>query len=125
MNAILSIKPQFAEKIFSGQKKYEYRKFMFKKPVHKVFVYATFPVCKIVGEFTLQDFIIGTPKQVWNKTKNASGIDLNCFDKYFAGRSQAYALCISSYKRYTMPIDPKQLFPHFKAPQSFCYIHQS
>lgn len=31
MNVILSIKPEFVEKIFSGEKQYEYRKVLFKQ----------------------------------------------------------------------------------------------
>ena len=31
MKVLLSIKPEFVEKIFSGEKRFEYRKFAFKK----------------------------------------------------------------------------------------------
>ena len=40
MNVILSIKPEFVEKIFSGEKQYEYRKILFKQKVDTVYIYA-------------------------------------------------------------------------------------
>lgn len=123
MNVILAIKPQFAEKILSGQKKYEYRKTVFKRPVNRVFLYASFPICKIVGEFTTHNLISGTPSQVWSETKDFAGIDASVFDSYFHGSSVAYALCISSCIKYDDPIDPKKIIPGFRAPQSFCYIN--
>ena len=39
MTALLSIKPEFAEAIFDGTKKFEFRKVKFKKNVNKIKVY--------------------------------------------------------------------------------------
>ena len=44
MKVLLSIKPEFVEAIFSGEKLYEYRKAIFKKNVTTVVIYATKPV---------------------------------------------------------------------------------
>lgn len=42
MKVLLSIKPEFAEKIFSGEKKFEFRRSIFKdKTVKTVLVYAS------------------------------------------------------------------------------------
>ena len=57
MNVILSIKPEFVEKIFSKEKKYEYRKVLFKQSVDIVYIYACRPICKIVGEFKIEEII--------------------------------------------------------------------
>jgi predicted transcriptional regulator len=52
MNVLLSIKPEYAELIKSGLKKYEFRRKIFKKAGHsKVFIYSTSPVKKITGVF--------------------------------------------------------------------------
>ena len=52
MKVLLSIKPEFADKIFNGTKKYEYRRSIFKKKeVKTVVVYASSPIQKIIGEF--------------------------------------------------------------------------
>ena len=44
MKVLLSIKPEFVQEIFTGKKKYEYRKAIFTRSVDKVVVYSTKPV---------------------------------------------------------------------------------
>ena len=65
MRVLLSIKPEFVEKIFSGEKLYEYRKAMFKNVnVSSVVIYSTMPVGKIVGEFKFKKIHIDSPKVI-------------------------------------------------------------
>ena len=122
MNVILSIKPKFAELILNGKKRYEYRKVVFKQPVSRIYLYASYPVCRIVGEFSPEDIISGAPVIVWSKTKEYSGIDQEYFEQYFQNKRSAYAIQVKAVKRYQSQIDPRQVIPDFRAPQSFCYI---
>lgn len=55
MKVILSIKPEFVEKIINGEKKFEYRRKIFKKDVEKVLIYASSPIKSVVGEFIVED----------------------------------------------------------------------
>jgi len=56
MNVILSIKPEYAFKIFNGTKLFEFRKAIFKNPaVKKVIVYASSPVQRVIGEFEIDE----------------------------------------------------------------------
>ena len=58
MNVILSIKPHFCKPIFDGVKRYEYRKRVFKRgDIDKVYVYASSPICKVIGYFTVGGII--------------------------------------------------------------------
>ena len=50
MKALLSIKPEYVEKIISGEKEYEYRKRIFKQKIKSVIIYCTMPVGEIIGE---------------------------------------------------------------------------
>ncbi|AVF28815.1 ASCH domain-containing protein [Paenibacillus larvae] len=123
MKVLLSIKPEFVEKIFSGEKKYEYRKSIFKKEnIDTVVVYSTMPEGKIVGEFKVEAIIVNRPDILWEKTKDASGISNLFFKQYFENRVEGYAIKISDPKLYDEPIDPKLENKSFHAPQSFCYI---
>lgn len=122
MNAILSIKPQFVEEIVAGRKKYEFRKKGFKKPVQKVYVYATTPVCKIIGEFELGGILEGKPNKIWALTNQMSGITEEYFKEYYSNKDIAYALEIKSFKFYKEPINPYSTFGKFTPPQSFCYV---
>ena len=68
MNVILSIRPTFCKMIFSGQKKYEYRKRVFtRSDVDKVYIYATKPICRIVGYFTIDTVIEDKKSYMWEK----------------------------------------------------------
>ena len=113
MKVLLSIKPEFVREIFAGNKKYEYRKAIFTKNVNQVVVYSTKPEGMIVGEFTVETIIENEPQQLWDQTKEASGITKEFFDQYFEGRKRGYALKISSPKLYENPINPFDLFSSF------------
>jgi len=53
MNAILSIKPQYANAILKKEKTVEFRKKVFKNEVDRVYIYSSSPVKRIVGYFTI------------------------------------------------------------------------
>lgn len=122
MKVLLSIKPEFVHEIFQGRKKYEYRKSIFAKHVTKVMVYSTKPEGMIVGEFTVKAVLQYTPKELWEKTHNDSGISKRYFDEYFEGRDKGYALQIADPVLYKEPVNPFEMFDSFVAPQSFRYI---
>lgn len=82
MKALLAIKPEFVKKIFSGVKKYEYRKVIFTKKVAKVIIYASSPVSKVVGEFTIDSIVKGKPNKVWEEAVLANMIYSNATTKY-------------------------------------------
>lgn len=122
MDAILSIKPQFVEEIIAGRKTYEFRKKVFKERVRKVYVYASSPVCRIIGEFTLGQILKGQPDYIWSRTSNQAGITRKCFDEYYEKKEIAYAIEIKYLKVYEEPIDPNIFLDKFTPPQSFCYV---
>lgn len=124
MDVLLSIKPQFSRLIFSGKKKYEYRKIIFNNPdVCKIVVYESSPTKMIVGELEIETVLNDTPREIWNKTKKYSGIDSHFFFTYFSGRQFGYAIKIRSARLYQEPIDPNHIISNFYAPQSFMYFN--
>jgi predicted transcriptional regulator len=113
----------FAESILDGTKRYEYRKLAFREPgVTRVLLYASSPVQMIIGEAEVGEVICDTPEAVWRRTHGEAGICEREFLDYFSGRERAYAIRIKSSKRYERPLDPRQLMPGFRAPQSFAYV---
>ena len=117
MNAILSIKPEYVTEIIAGRKRFEFRKAVFARPVGKVYIYASAPVSKVVGEFQPVDVLKGAPHEVWKKTRRYSGIPQDWYDEYFNGCTTAYAIEIKNLQIYK---EPKEL--PFRAPQSYRYI---
>jgi predicted transcriptional regulator len=122
MKVLLSIKPEFVEKIFSGEKKFEYRKQVFKEDVSSVVIYATMPVGRIVGEFTIRDIIKSEPNDLWDETHEYSGISKDFFMDYFSNKEFGFAIEIENLIKYDTPINPKSMFEKFIAPQSYRYI---
>lgn len=123
MKVLLSIKPEFVEKIFTGEKRFEYRKNVFKRTdVKSIIIYSTMPVGMIVGEFKIRTIHKSNPQKIWRHTKKYAGISEEFFFNYFKHRTEACAIEISKVKRYKKPMNPKKLFPHFIPPQSFRYL---
>ncbi|MBT3315834.1 MAG: ASCH domain-containing protein [Anaerolineae bacterium] len=120
---LLSIKPEFAERIFLGVKRYEFRKAVFKSPdVKKIIVYASAPTSKVIGEFDVDDILKFEVEELWKRTKEYSGIPKDYFDKYFYGRDIGYAIKIKSSKLYNKPLDLQANFNIKTPPQSFMYL---
>src|SRR5688500_16929427 len=105
MRVLLSIKPEFAFKIFDGTKKFEFRKVIFKNPgITTVIVYASSPVQQVIGEFEIDDIYSSNPDAVWKMTKKHSGITEDFFYEYFADREVAHAIKIKNTKKYKKPL---------------------
>jgi len=121
MKVLLSIKPEFAQKIFAGTKRYEYRKTIFRQKVTTVVVYASSPVRKVIGEFEIDDILHDEIEALWNTTKSYSGITKDFFFAYFRSRDSGYAIKIKSYELYDDPRDLQSVYGS-TPPQSFAYV---
>lgn len=123
MKVILSIKPEYANKILDGSKKYEFRKAAFTcDEVSCVVIYATKPVGKVVGEFDVSGVHIDAPNSVWKKTREYAGVKKKFFDEYFRNKSVAVAIGVGEVRRYKTPMDLSSLGANITAPQSFRYL---
>lgn len=123
MKVLLSIKPQFAELIFGGIKRFEFRKAIFKNPnITTIVVYASSPVKKVVGEFTFDEILEYAPNTLWKKTEKFSGISEGYFEEYFADKKKGYAIKILNVKEYDQPLCLKKDFNILYPPQSFMYL---
>lgn len=122
MNILISIKPKYVKKIVAGEKKFEYRKRLFKKEVEKIYIYSSSPEKKIIACFSYSGYNVGMPNEIWEKTKHASGITEREFKAYFWNRLTAYALKIKNLIVFENPVDPYSANRNFRPPQSFMYI---
>lgn len=123
MKVLLSIKPEFAFKIFDGEKKFEFRKVIFKNPnIRTVVVYASSPVQQVIGEFEIDDILSSSPDEIWELTKKYSGISEMFFHEYFENRLVAHAIKIKNTKKYKTPMSLKEDF-NVLPPQSYLYLN--
>ncbi len=121
-NIVISINPEHVQNILSGAKRFEYRTKAAKQDINKILIYETVPVKKIVAEAEIIDVLMMNPEELWDKTKEYSGITKSFFDNYFHGREVAYAYRLGKIKVYDTP---KELadFGLKTAPQSFAYVN--
>lgn len=119
--ALLSIKPRFAEAIFRGEKRYEFRRATFKRPVTSALVYSSSPVQKVIGEFDVLGVITAPLAALWRKTKQFAGIDRELFYSYFSGCDVGHAIEIGKTRTFTDPFCPVETLG-LRPPQSFLYL---
>ena len=122
VDIVLSIKPHFAEKIFQGEKLFEYRRiFPRRSDIRAVFVYATKPVGEVIGQFLVAEIIQLPIRDLWRATHKHSGITETFFSSYFVGRSHGFAVSIVAPKRFDRPRKISEYGIKYP-PQSFAYV---
>jgi predicted transcriptional regulator len=122
MKVLLSIKPEFANLIFNGTKKFEFRRSIFKNAdVTTVVVYASSPMQKVIGEFEIENIINDELDSLWATTQKYAGIEKDYFYQYFVDKVNGYAIKIKNTKIYQQPLSLKDDF-NLHPPQSFLYL---
>ena len=121
-DVLISIKPQYADLIFSGKKQYEFRK---KVPLtgwpNRFYVYSSAPVKKIVGWFRTHGYgHYITFDRLWEETGESAGIGREELERYFAGAEEMYAIDIDTFHRIS-PVELSEIGLK-SAPQNFCYL---
>ncbi|AVH70088.1 ASCH domain-containing protein [Nostoc sp. 'Lobaria pulmonaria (5183) cyanobiont'] len=133
---LLSIKPKYAEKIFSGKKQVELRRVRSRLNMDDlVLVYVSSPKKALVGSFEVkyitQMEIKKLPKDLnefWNQVKNIAGISSKEFQSYYDGASVMVGIFVKNIKTLPDPIELTQLrekIPKFRPPQSYRYLKES
>ena len=118
---LLSIRPEYVNKIVSGKKKYEFRKFHCREGIDTIVIYATAPMKKVIGEVTLEGIIEGDVEYVWQKTKGFRGVLKKDYEKYYQKRDIAIAYWLGEVTVYEEPMRLEDFGLHY-VPQSFAYI---
>lgn len=88
----------------------------------KVYIYASKPISKIVGYFTIKRIIDDTPSMLWNMTHEHGGITKKQFLDYFKGHDVAHAIEIDEVVKLDTPINPKEAIKNFTSPQNYMYV---
>lgn len=118
---LLSIKPEYTNRILEGSKKFEFRRSVAKRKVDRILIYSTAPEMKVVAMVEVIGVEKDSPKNLWQKTHANAGISRPKFMDYFANRSVAYAYKLGALQKFDKP---KTLAEYgiTAAPQSFVYV---
>ena len=98
--AIISVKPRYAELILSGEKTVELRNRVVRmEPGTVIWIYATKPVGGIVALAELDLVVHDTPAEIWVRYGREICIDRAHFDSYINNRESVSALILSSVRK--------------------------
>lgn len=125
---LLSIRPEYAEKIFDGTKSVELRRVRPRlQNGDLVIVYVSSPVKAVCGAFIVDYVVAGPPGDLWEKVRSRGGITREEFDAYFMGASKAVAIFFSEVFTLSQVITLdalKETLPDFQAPQGYQYVEE-
>jgi predicted transcriptional regulator len=125
----LSIKPEFAEKIFEGSKRVELRKSRPKVQIGDcVIIYVTNPVKAVRGVFRVKGLIESKPEDLWISHREILGIDLKSFKDYYQGSVLSIGIEIEEvieFKKEVSLETIRKFIPKFTPPQTYRYFAPS
>ena len=126
--AIISIHPEFAEAILSGEKTVELRRRIPRTPVGtRLWIYATRPRAAVVGTAVIEKILRRTPLTIWNAYKSQLCIRRGAYDAYFNGCDEAVAIFLTEVATHRpIPIDElREMKTGFHPPQVLARISEA
>ena len=120
--ALMSIRPEFANAILSGEKVVEFRKRPVADDVSHVLIYATMPVGALVGWFAVRGQKTMSPKGLWATFRAVGGISKSRFFEYYDQREHGTGILVEAAARFPEPIPLAELGTCVRPPQSFQYL---
>ncbi len=125
---LLSIKTEYAQKILSSEKLFEFRGWIWKKDVNYVYIYASGEIKKIVAKFKIDKILEDTPNNIWSIAKDKAGVSKELYYSYVESYNynKIFAIKIDNLKildrnKYISLID----LDIKNAPQKFKYLSNS
>ncbi len=118
----MSIHPEFATRILAGEKLVEFRRRAAARPVTHILIYATSPICAVVGVAEVERVERGSPASLWRAFGNVGGIDRASFFDYFSGVREGFAYVVRRTWLCPSPINLGREGLPRTAPQAFQYV---
>jgi predicted transcriptional regulator/DNA-binding XRE family transcriptional regulator len=124
-DVVLSIRPQYSEKIIEGRKTVELRRrFPVSAPKGTIaYIYSTSPVRAMVGVAEIRDVLKLSIAEIWRRFKEEAFINRSDFDRYFEGMKYGFVLRFEGVRAFSEPMPLATLRERFgfEPPQSFLY----
>jgi len=98
---LMSVKPEFAERIMRGKKTIELRrKFSTRWIGQRINIYASAPVMSLVGEARIVGVVSKRPEEIWQDFHEQISCSRPEFDAYAAGANELYAIKLDDVRPY-------------------------
>lgn len=121
---LMSIRPEYADRIFSGHKRFELRR---QRPRidegDLVVVYATSPSQVVRGAFAVKRVVSLSAPALWEQFEPELGISRPSYDSYFSGCTTAHAIEVGEVRTWPPTSLPalRERFDGFRPPQSYMF----
>jgi predicted transcriptional regulator len=122
---LISMRPDYAERVFEGKKQVEIRrKFSEKWIGSKMVVYGTQPLAALMGEVTVLGVTSGSPGLIWERFGGRTGCSHEEFAEYVGDAPHVYAIELNGAKPYLCPLNTYEIaemidVDELRPPQSF------
>ena len=116
-NVLLVMDKNKIEKIKTGEKLYEFKRYNFSEEVDKIFIYSK-ESKEVIGCFRGNKIFANTPLYFWKKFSRKSGLTEKELFDYFERKGWGWAIKINDLRIFDNPIK----IYNFKEPGNYCYI---
>ena len=123
--AMISVHPEFAEKLLTGEKRVELRRTKFHEALSHLVIYATAPQSVILGWVRVTSIESASPSRIWETHKRHAGISRARFRRYFQGTRSATAIHVVDPQSLQEPLRLNQIKDDLRPPQSIRYLSPS
>ncbi len=123
--ALISVHPEYADKLLSGEKKVELRRSRMSASVTHLVLYATCPRKAVVGWVEVSGIEEASPSRIWESHKQHAGLSRASFRRYFKGASIATAISVRAPHQLVEERLLGDVLPDSVPPQSWRYLPRS
>ena len=116
-NVLLVMNENKIEKIKTGEKLYEFKRYNFSEEVDKIFIYSK-ESKEVIGCFRGDKIFANTPLYFWKNFSEKSGLSEKELFDYFERKGWGWAIKINDLRIFDNPIK----IYNFKEPGNYCYI---
>jgi predicted transcriptional regulator/N-acetylglutamate synthase-like GNAT family acetyltransferase len=127
---LMSVKPEFAERIMQRKKTVELRrKFSTRWIGHRINIYASAPVMGLIGEARIAGVVAGKPDVIWERFHEQVGCSRAEFNTYATGTDELYAIELDDVRPYRNGLSLVQMShlvkEHLTPPQSYMTLEKN
>ena len=124
---MLSVKPEYAEKLLRGDKTVELRRVLPQRIERGdiVLLYATAPKAVFVGYCRVADILHDSPTALWPRVEGSAGVTRAEYFGYFRTATRAIGIVVESPVEFSGGIsldESRKYLPGFMPPRSFRYL---
>ena len=123
---LMSVRPQYAEKILRGEKTVELRRVRPRVSRGDVIVmYVTSPKSEVRALLEVEEVLEAHPAALWSAVGSTAGVSIGEYEEYFQGSGTGVGISLRVVEHLKEPVtldELRAMSPGFRPPQSYRYI---